>query len=162
MKENVGARKSLSLLCVFKHLTVNHSDKYISHCDSVFTLLYILKIKILRNNEYCGRATLIFHKIPSLCFKIVGKSHDVDFQTHEWVLTHHLENVSSHEVNFGTTFWRHWCGHLQRCLFPSETKSSNFGDSSISELGAALIQNMTISREHLHLSPHCPPVPFLC
>ena len=74
MKENVGARESLSLLSDFKHLTVNHSDKYISHCDSVFTLLYILEIKILRNNTYYGRSTLIFHKIASQCFKIVGKS----------------------------------------------------------------------------------------
>ena len=162
MRENVGARKSPSLLSAFKHLTVNHNDKYISHCDSVFTLLYILEIKILRNNVYYGRSTLIFHKIPSLCFKIVGKSHDVDFQTHERALTHHLENISSHDANFSAAFWRHWCGHLQRCLFLSETKSSNFSDPSISELWAALIQNMSIAREHLCLLSWPPLVPCLC
>lgn len=68
MKENVGARKSPSLLSAFKHLTVNHSDKYISHGDSAFTLLYILEVKILRNNTYYGRSTLIFRKIPSPVF----------------------------------------------------------------------------------------------
>ena len=37
----------------------------------------------------------------------MGQSHDIDFQTQEWVLTHHLENMMcSHEANSSIAFWR--------------------------------------------------------
>lgn len=78
MKKNVEVKRSPSLLHLFKHLIMTHSDKYISHGDSVFIFLYVREINILSNNTYYVRSTWLFSKIPLQFLKIVGESCDVD------------------------------------------------------------------------------------